>query len=83
MVDLLEENPELHKKLVKLAEAKPKATQVRPLLDREVAELLEQAMPAAWKSSTVVDFPSPDSGFSKEWLEAFWKWVERREIEKI
>ena len=83
MVDLLEENPELHKKLVKLAEAKPKATQVRPLLDREVAELLEQAMPAAWKSSTVVDFPSPDSGFSKEWLEAFWKWVERRKLRKF
>ncbi len=72
IIDLSVENPGLHEKLLKLA--KSEKTQVRPLIDTTVAELLEQTMPLSWKGSERATMPHPD--FPTEWFENFWKWAE-------
>lgn len=74
LVDLTKEFPSLHEKLLLLAGAKAKVTQVRLLTDGNVADLLEHSMPAAWKKSELVPLPAP--GFTEEWFELFWKWAQ-------
>ena len=55
--------------------AKTGFTQLRELTHNTVVRLLPKSMPSQWQLQNTVSLPHPQ--FPSDWLEKFWKWVQK------
>ena len=76
LVDLTDD-PSLQSTLYEVASCQ--RTKLKILTESDVAGLLPQAMPSNWQRSSLVIMPN--SHLPTTWFEAFWKWLQNRNLQ--
>ncbi len=82
--------PNLDHKLVDIADAEIQRglqcigqtgqTQLTNLTVQHVANLIDECMPAKWRSASVITFTGHEQ-FPRDWFEKFWKWVSNKQLD--